>query len=599
MVWLLFDMANSYSMRKPDSMVFYLEEAIDLSEYLGFARGEVASKHRLSLYYQFKGEKDLERELTRSALHLAEREEITQWLGNIYNHLGIIYFWELKYDSAFYAYTEAEKIAKSLGNEYILWESRLNFYRLFAAQEQNLKAEKELEAAHAITRSKGIRMDLGYVLGTRTQFYFKTKQWDKYAAASEDFLQFLNERSNKGKLDEHHLTLFDSDDENLPGILENLETIIPFHLKQKNYLSLLQVYRYMGNVKSEMQDQLGAIRSYKQGIIYAEMAGYQHSALEMIKRVQELYEARGELPLAYPYLKKYQQGYDSLNNIEVQKNLSELEVKYETAQKDRVLAENQLELETSKQVQRTFIILTLAGLLVSAVALWFLYFKTRTNRLLSSQKLMIEKSLDEKEFLLKEIHHRVKNNLQVISSLLNWQSQYIEDDKALESMQEGRNRVQSMALIHQNLYQSENLTGVEVHDYITKLSDSLFHSYNVRKDQIQFKSSIQPINLDVDTLIPLGLILNELLSNALKHAFPNGREGTIAVSLFEQNDTLRLEVKDNGIGMPEDVAKKAKGSFGHKLVEAFAEKLKAQLQIERGEGTRVNLLIRNYKAING
>ena len=137
------------------------------------------------------------------------------------------------------------------------------------------------------------------------------------------------------------------------------------------------------------------------------------------------------------------------------------------------------------------------------------------------QNTIVFEALKEKDFLLREIHHRVKNNLQVISSLLSLQARQIGDKNIQKAINEGRSRVRSMALIHQNLYQNENLTGVSVERYLSNLLSELFDTYKVDSDKITLHFNIQDIDLDVDTMVPFGLILNELISNCLKHAFPN------------------------------------------------------------------------------
>ncbi|MEL6390066.1 MAG: sensor histidine kinase, partial [Bacteroidota bacterium] len=208
---------------------------------------------------------------------------------------------------------------------------------------------------------------------------------------------------------------------------------------------------------------------------------------------------------------------------------------------------------------------------------------------------IISTALREKEILLKEIHHRVKNNLQFISSLLGLQTEHITDQRALGALEEGQNRVQSMALIHQNLYQEDNLTGVDMHDYFVKLIRGLFDSYNIRPNQVKLDLHIQDINLDVDSVIPIGLIVNELVSNSLKYAFPTGEEGTIGVSLSMKDDKLLVEVSDNGVGISDEAIEGLGESFGHRLINVFMEQLDGDMNISNDAGTTVRLLIRNYK----
>jgi len=241
---------------------------------------------------------------------------------------------------------------------------------------------------------------------------------------------------------------------------------------------------------------------------------------------------------------------------------------------------------------RRWILATCGGLGVLGL---FSLTLVRLNQKIKSQNKIIGSALSEKETLLREIHHRVKNNLQFISSLLGLQSDHVEDKAALGALQEGQDRVQSMALIHQNLYQEDNLTGVDVHDYFNKLIQGLFDSYNIHDDRIQLELDIEDINLDVDTVIPMGLIVNELITNSLKYAFPKGRDGLISIKMKEQNEALHLSVSDNGTGMSEEVEKNLGDSFGYRLVDAFNRQLDADMSIDRSAGTSVNIVIRNYQ----
>ncbi len=152
---------------------------------------------------------------------------------------------------------------------------------------------------------------------------------------------------------------------------------------------------------------------------------------------------------------------------------------------------------------------------------------------------------------MKEIHHRVKNNLQIISSLLDLQSMMVKDDQAAQAIREGRNRVQSMALIHQNLYGEKDVMAIAVDEYIHSLAQNLFNSYNVQQGQVEFETEIEKMKLDVDTIIPIGLMLNELISNSLKHAFEKDGKGWIRLTLKKDEGALLMQVEDSGRGFPE------------------------------------------------
>ncbi len=199
------------------------------------------------------------------------------------------------------------------------------------------------------------------------------------------------------------------------------------------------------------------------------------------------------------------------------------------------------------------------------------YQDVTTSRVAEEQ---IKSSLKEKEVLLKEIHHRVKNNLQIISSLLNLQSAEIEDPKASQKFRESQDRVKAMALIHERLYQSSDLAKIDFAGYVRSLTGHLLRSYKINANVIRLNLEVDSVPMNLDVAIPCGLIINELVSNAFKYAFPNGNTGEIRVHFGEQNNgTLKLIVQDNGIGFPENTNPEDSDSLGLKLVRSLTEQL--------------------------
>ncbi len=211
------------------------------------------------------------------------------------------------------------------------------------------------------------------------------------------------------------------------------------------------------------------------------------------------------------------------------------------------------------------------------------------QRELAERKIVDEQvkaSLKEKEVLLKEIHHRVKNNLQIISSLLDLQSGSIRDKQALEIFKDSRNRIKSMALIHEKLYQSRNLSKIDVAEYIQNLIAAVRSSYVNNSGCITIRTNIENIFLNIDTAIPCGLIINELVSNALKYAFPAGGEGNIDVAIQSNNgDAFTMTVHDNGVGLPEEVNIANTETLGLQLVNMLAAQHNAEVEIHRNGGT--------------
>jgi two-component sensor histidine kinase len=245
------------------------------------------------------------------------------------------------------------------------------------------------------------------------------------------------------------------------------------------------------------------------------------------------------------------------------------------------------ELKKEKNL-RQVLIAGAALLLLAGVIILFQYKRQK------AKSIVIQRQADDLQVLMKEIHHRVKNNLQVISSLLDLQSMTISDNQASEAVKEGKNRVQSMALIHQNLYSEGNIKGIKTKEYINNLLQSLCDSYNITNDKVIINAQIDDLNLDVDTMIPLGLVLNELVSNALKYAFKDGRKGELSIVLREEARHLLLKVSDNGTGYPEGINVREGKSFGMKMIRAFAQKLKAKLEVYNNNGAVVEMQITKY-----
>jgi PAS domain S-box-containing protein len=210
-----------------------------------------------------------------------------------------------------------------------------------------------------------------------------------------------------------------------------------------------------------------------------------------------------------------------------------------------------------------------------------------------SEKI-IEDSLKEKDVLLREIHHRVKNNMQIISSLLNLQSAYFQDKEAINVFKESQNRIRSMALIHEKLYQSGNIAGVKLADYVQDLASHLMSSYSLDSTKIKMTTSIENVSLGIDTAISLGLIVNELLSNAFKYAFPNGASGEISLSYKPTDENAAiLIISDNGVGIPKDIDFRQTESLGLQLVNTLVEQLEGSIELRLNNGTEFTIVLPN------
>lgn len=211
------------------------------------------------------------------------------------------------------------------------------------------------------------------------------------------------------------------------------------------------------------------------------------------------------------------------------------------------------------------------------------------QRLDAEEKLRA--SLNEKTMLLKEVHHRVKNNLQIIVSLLNLQSRYVKDETVLATIRESQNRVKAMALVHEKLYRAEDIAHIDLDDYIRFLGTGLSQFYDAKSRGIRFTLEAPEVRVDINTAIPLGLILNELISNAFKYAFPKGKSGEVFVSVTREAKTLTVIVRDDGAGIPEGFDWKNTQSLGLRLVNSLVDQLDGSIELDRSSGTRFTMVL--------
>jgi len=289
--------------------------------------------------------------------------------------------------------------------------------------------------------------------------------------------------------------------------------------------------------------------------------------------------------LASETLKELLQFQDSIKVSASKRNYMISSVIYETDKRTEELKESKSylykEQSLNTKLQITLIVFTLLTL-----ALVWAYRRIKKNNLvIVNQKNELDKSLLERESLLKEIHHRVKNNLQIVSSLLNLQSKQLDNEKAKDAIEEGKSRVKAMALIHQKLYQQEDITKVDMSDYVNSLQKSVSALYKLK---MPIKTNIKAcnINLDIDQAIPIGLILNELLTNTYKYAFVNKNAGQIEIALTENKDSYSFLYKDDGVGLPDDFNIKTSKSLGMRLVYRLTQQLRSKMEYQYSKGAQ-------------
>jgi len=327
--------------------------------------------------------------------------------------------------------------------------------------------------------------------------------------------------------------------------------------------------------------------------------------------------ALGNYLSAIRHLQLYNLLRDSIFNETKSRQIAELQIRYETEKKEQdiQLLRNRSQLARNRlQQARLARNVTLAGIIMLLAIVGLLYnryrLKQRSHQQLQAQQKEIHRKnrslealvkekdrlLEEKEWLLKEVHHRVKNNLQIVMSLLNTQSAHTENDAALLVIRENQHRVYAMSLIHQKLYQSENVALIDMPVYISELVDYLRNSFDT--SHIRFELQVAVVKLDVSQTVPLGLILNEAVTNAIKYAFPGGRKGCITITLRHTADgQLLLTIADNGTGLPADFDPGKSSSLGMSLMQGLSRQLGGSFNMQQGEGLTITVRFMTAPAI--
>ena len=562
-------LANLYiRISMPDSAVVCLNEAVR-SAVAGNDHVSLAKSHgTMSLYY--RAINDFEKALHYRMLQLQYLENLNQdsrYLANARLQVARIFLLTNHYEQATDYARKALQICRELGLDK-LEEEALSILQK-AEAESDAQTLKQADSLSPISQMKA---------NIRNIQQHRTPELVKALLEMGQALQ-----------DNRQYSRADSCYREALYLLENHQD------KTYRYPQVLyQLGTLMLEIKEVGEAEKTFIRASREAFSFGELQVYQKAN----KLLAEVYHQKEQYFLGFQHLQIAYSVKDSLFSIEKEQLIQETEARYQLAQKKKELAELNLEneknsrdllLSRKKEQLAGMSVLVLIGTLFFILQLY--RQKKENHRQLEFANADLAQSLDEKEFLLKEIHHRVKNNLQIISSMLSLQSDQVADPKIRGAMREGQNRVESMVLIHEHLYQSDNLQLIDAQAYLSRLTESLYRSYRVDPNRIRLINRIEPIPVKTDLAITLGLIMNELISNALKYAFPDGRDGRLEVSLRRSGDGFELGVKDNGIGLPQSVLKGSRSTLGFQLIQAFTRKLKASIDIQNDRGTKVILNI--------
>lgn len=589
-------MAYEMMHHDPEEGILYADSSQKLAEKIGWQFGEARALYLLALAYDFATQTDNSVRTFARARKLFEDIDNQEWVGNCINSAGVSHYYAGQYNRALHKYLEALEHWKKINDKVHASQTLNNIGVIYRQQLKHAQAIEIYEKSVSLKKELGDDLGLAFTyrnLGIAHSYLGDEELAIEYCKEAVVLLENLKEYREltgaHGSLGTSYMKLgrFDEAEQSLEHALKLAEDAV-------DSKELRTIYATMATVKNKLNKPDEAVLMANLTLATLNEGDDHATRRDALQEKAIGLMALGQFEDA---AKAYKNTFEETLVISDSSRVKEMEgmqAQFEVKQSEQELAISELQLAEKKNQNTVFIWGLVAAALLLILAIGSVRGKVRNNRRLKEKNGIIQKSLSEKEVLLREIHHRVKNNLQVISSLLSLQSREIEDPAALQAVNESRNRVKSMSLIHQNLYQEDNLTGIDVGDYVEKLSRSLFASYRVDQDAIILKTDIDHLNLDVDTAIPIGLILNELITNALKHAFIGREEGTLEVRLKEKDNVLELTIADDGIGM--SAPKESKGdSFGMKMIDTFSQKLDAEFKVEEDNGTTVKIRIRKYK----
>lgn len=526
----------------PDSVVYHAEKALDY-HLKGGDKKKIADTYRsLSIDYLNTGQLDKAQVVLFKAIGLYEEINDAAGLGSAYRTLGVKYRVMEDYDKSIEYTNEAIPLLEKTENYSELAIAQFNLIIGYGQLGEYEKAYKATEYCLEIVKSKAPEE---IFVPVRAYSY----RGDVYLKA-RDYENALKDYTSAWELCKEHI----GEDRCATYRTE----IGKIYLYQKKYEQAL-THLLAGVNAYEEKDQNGLIQPYLDlAEAYIQLGDFENALLYKDK--------------AYNNSKNLLEG--KIENIE-----SEMAIKYETGKKDEALA-SQSALIAQKSKTQTLFIVIVSLLAVLLLSLLFFFFRSKkATRIIRAKNA-------ENELLLKEIHHRVKNNLEMVKSLIALQSAQIEDPATKEAMIASQNRVQSMGIIHQKLYQGTNLGSIEMKDYFINLSEGILDTFNA-EDKVKIECAMDQLDLDVDTAVPIGLIVNELLTNALKYAFPKQKSGVINISLEKVSyQNLKLQVRDNGVGKTDGLAPRGTG-FGSQLVRLLTQQLNGTMIERNEEGTHI------------
>lgn len=546
-----------------DSAMYYYQLALGIRMILNDKKGAANILNNMGASCHFRS--DYSQALDYYIQSATLREEINDLKGmaQSMNNMGIVYRAMKDYQSAVKIYHQSI-ILKEKGGD---WRGKaLTLINLSNAyQNLNNLDSAEISIREAINIFDELK-DSGYVASAYVNLGSILKSKKKYDEAEKILTSALL------MLQQLDLAPELSDCEHIIGLL---------YAEQKNYTQALQHLYNAEKIAKRIQ------KNELLSTVYLSIAN--------------TLAENGQKDRAYDYQLAYHHIKDSLFTVENQEQLNQLQQQYQSQQRDRQIERlqshariSELELNREQRRKNMYFLLSAIALCISMIVAYFLWQKNKSNQKIVKQASIINQSLAEKEILIREIHHRVKNNLQIIAGLLELQDSP-QNKSESKIVAEAQGRIKSMSIIHEMLYQTDNLSGISFSQYIERMIKGIEQGFSSSALSIQKIYPDEPVHFNIDTIIPLGLIINEIITNAYKHVFSKGYGNQLRISIKPDSEyEWALIIEDNGPGMPSEQDIRP-DSFGLKLMKMLARQLRGKVSIQNNQGAAFIIYFREIK----
>ncbi len=494
-----------------------------------------------------------------------------------------------RYDEAIDLHLQSIRIKEKIKDERGLLQSYNNIAPVYTRTKQYENSLLYSQKANQLAKQFNNKTSLGYNYANMAGLYALLNRKDSVPWLYEQSLAAFKETEEKGGtgLAFHNYGNFLLEQNQLEKAAEMLAKALEVRKQTESKYDIASTMNVLGSLMTKQGKMKEAETLLLQSLA---MLKGENSVRQkdVYKYLADHYKTTSNFEEAYKYQAQYAIMTDTLTNENEVTTILRAQSKYEVEKKDAqlALAQKDKELQSlvvEKKNQQLLYLLVALGLALLLSGVYFINYRNKKQHAVA-----LENKNGQIETLIRELHHRVKNNLQVVSGLLSLQSNRMEDGKAREAMDEGRTRIDAMAMIHQKLYMDKNLAAVDIKEYLENLSLSLANSFGYGQQNIQTHITLPKSSMDIDMAIPIGLIVNELVTNAFKHAFNATAKPKINISLLYQPDgNMELKVADNGSGVTGD-ADQSK-SFGMKLVHTLVEQLNGTMNQQQDNGTIFNI----------